>query len=355
MLKTFEQFKIHEILQPLYEYRLVYKKEFIDALKNIKNPIAKDILELKDEDNKNIDINRINSILDSDSVEYLSDKKIDKQIEKSYGQEDDRYNDIVKKDDEVRDLFADEAKPIKAKIGKVVNKILSLSDKKYKSSEIEDFVNKYIGYINYKNKSIKFEIWNGEKISQAYLKSNYDIECNSELDKSCMSEVADDIPKIFKLYSKSPKIVSTLILLNDKNKIIGRSLLWNKVNGEDGNEYKVMDRVYCGRSADVELFRKWCVDNNYIFRYIRNNDSDKNRFKFLDSDEEKIELKLYVDLNITDLDYYPYLDTFSYLVKEKNRLYNYKPKYDYILLNDTVGGYMTMEGEYIEPCKKISK
>ena len=101
-----------------------------------------------------------------------------------------------------------------------------MKNKNYKGTEIEDFVSKYKA--NQKNKEdFHWEIVKGDKIHECYDTDNYiDVgNVTNELWKSCMNNKPQDF---YELYEYNKKKVSLLALKNNKNEILGRSLIWNQ-------------------------------------------------------------------------------------------------------------------------------
>jgi hypothetical protein len=88
-------------------------------------------------------------------------------------------------------------------------------------------------------------------------------------------------------------------------------LLWEKAVDIDGNEYKVMDRVYSIYDHEIDKFRKWASDNGYIFKYEQS--AKRERAFITPSGARNIDLK--VELDRLSFENYPYIDTFKFLNK----------------------------------------
>lgn len=108
--------------------------------------------------------------------------------------------------------------------------------------------------------NLKFEKVKGEDIRYWYHYEQYADGCNT-LNGSCMGD--DDCQPYFDLYVNNPKVCNLLILKGDDNKIRGRALLWT-FKDSDGNEVKLMDRIY-GKDSTIERFKRWATKNGYWY------------------------------------------------------------------------------------------
>jgi hypothetical protein len=124
---------------------------------------------------------------------------------------------------------------------------------------------------------------------------------------------------------------------SDPNKIIGRALIWKLDNGST-----YLDRPYANNDEDVNLFKQWGKDKGYVV--------------YGDSYQHK-----QVTLDKSDFQYYPYMDTFKYLNRDKNLLSTDANEFDngnqdWIRLESTGGDYEEAQqgvyseyyGEYID-------
>ena len=107
---------------------------------------------------------------------------------------------------------------------------------------LDEFANKSIGHIRYKNEFAELKIIHGYDIRKFY--------ANSTQIDSCMAGVHS--PRV-ELYCLNPKYISLLTYKNE-----GRALLWHD---DKGNKY--MDRVY-GNHKVVSLFAVWAEGNGYL-------------------------------------------------------------------------------------------
>ena len=115
------------------------------------------------------------------------------------------------------------------KPGAFVRKIF----KNYSDKEIEKFATLF------RNQQSKlmfdFKIVRGSQIKKYYSVESYAKE-RSSLGASCMKH--DECQEWFDLYVENKETISLLVLVNQQDKLIGRSLLW------ETPEHKIMDRIY---------------------------------------------------------------------------------------------------------------
>jgi hypothetical protein len=182
---------------------------------------------------------------------------------------------------------------VNTKIGRFIKKYLDLNSK-----SIENLVNDYKS--NYDldfNADKLFNIVSGDEIAYWYDYRNYE-PGKGTLNNSCMRSKK---PKKFLIYTQNPDVCKMIIMKNDKNKLEGRSLLW------ETNKGTYMDRPYCRKDSDIELFYKFAKKKGW-----KNYDTN---FRY--------KMKVFVK-NLPkkkgDLYKYPYMDTFRYLKIKKHEL-----------------------------------
>jgi hypothetical protein len=109
-----------------------------------------------------------------------------------------------------------------------------------------------------------------------------------------------------------------LVMFNDKNRLIGRALLW------DFDTHKIMDRIYTYNDEELSFyFKQWATENGYFYK------SEQNWFNtifFEQIGSGKKEFKIEIKLPNIKQHYYPYMDTFKFIDLEKGVLYNYIPE-----------------------------
>ena len=331
MIITFNNFILNE------EYSIVIKDELLNILKEMdKSAIRDDLLNLIGVDNKDLNINYIDRGDDVGTVKYISDIKVTNLIKKDSQLDDDWYLNNTS----TRAAFAENITPTVSKIGRLISNMSKLNGKKYKASEIEDFVNKYKAFLDYQKDLSRFQIYKGDDILKMYSTDYTDNSVHSsELSQSCMMDMNNTKPGILNIYTQNNN-VSGLILKNKSGKIIGRCLLWNNVADKSGKKYNLMDKIYYIYPSDKEVFIKWGKENKYLIRNTSNNLHDDYKKMFIDSNGVELMLNLKVKIKNIIFDFYPYVDTFQYLDRKNNIGYNYEPTDKVtIKLNETDGAF----------------
>lgn len=345
------------------EAQIQYFKDLENILKELKSPIASDLLELS---GKDIDVtsNYFNitdkddmlsfyradtkfkyKIIDSDTI-YTSFKSLCKLVGipyKDYDLPDGTIGEVKKiytKDDlreiydaEIAHFVSDngencfidinglekiksESKPQEAKIGRLALKLLKSNGKKYNDKELESFVNEFKAKIAIiKDKLKLFELVKGEDIKYWYSDNRYDYEKEGSLHGSCMRY--DDCQQYFGIYIENSKVCSLLILKseNDEDLIQARALVWTL---SDGTIF--MDRVYFSYESQVELFKAYAISKGWCFKQ-KQNSSDSENIIF-DNEGSHYTKDLKVELEKSEFGYYPYMDTLKYISKKKKTLSN---------------------------------
>ena len=205
------------------------------------------------------------------------------------------------------------------KIGRIIKTLLNKYDpsQEFTKSEIEDFVNKYKSQFSIENDSMKrFDLVSGTDIAKWYSSSNYYGSRYSQrgtLGKSCMASVSSTY---FDIYVKNPDVCKLLILKSkDDDLIVGRAIVW-KLNSPD---ITFMDRIYTIEESDVNLFRKYAIENGW--EYKLKNDSSEHSLDLVSSKG----INTYVELNVKinksqNYRNYPYLDTLCFFHPESGLL-----------------------------------
>ncbi len=183
---------------------------------------------------------------------------------------------------------------VKVRIGRFIKKIYP----NYTDSQVEGLTNMIKSYIKYKLTDIK-EV-SGEKIRYWYNENHYAFENKGTLGNSCMRH--SDYGYKFKIYVNNPDKCKLIILLNDKNKLLARALLWNTDKGP------YMDRVYFTNDYEEKFFRKYANEKGYKNYY-----DYKKKMKVTD---------LVLPKDIDEPCDYPYMDTFKYIYYKKNMITN---------------------------------
>lgn len=194
---------------------------------------------------------------------------------------------------------------------------------KYSDSEVEKFVNQWKSLSD----NSTFEIWDGSDIkkgysSRLYHSNDYDHGMNP-LMNSCMNDMTC---VSFYQYCRDVKL---LVLLDSKNSILGRALLWKDKEGRN-----IMDRVYFIYDKDYYKFLRWADENDYYYK--KNN---TGLTKFIKREKEEVILTGVKIINAYAFpdEEYPYMDTFSYV--QADTAYNFEPKGNYWRFMNTDGTY----------------
>ena len=179
---------------------------------------------------------------------------------------------------------------------------------------IEKLHNDYLSYQT--GDYIKVEYLVGENILDGYKKDNYHSN-KSSLGGSCMTDKLNYL----KLYTNNPDKIQ-MICVKIFEKIVGRALLWTTDCGK-----KVMDKIYICDEWVGSKFDEIKLEHNY-----------ENWSDYGSSDNI-----LSLTLNTDNIEKWPYLDTFQFLVLEEDKtkatLSTYPPKGYSMRLRSTGGGY----------------
>ena len=161
--------------------------------------------------------------------------------------------------------------------------------------------------------SYTMEIW--KCVRDAYDDKNFAEENGSELWNSCMNNKLDFI-QFWEMIG-----VKVLVCLNEDNRIVGRSLVWEGVKDFHGNEYTFMDRVYTHSQKWDKVFLDYAVQNGWIY---------KDDFKsagvshFIDSSGERHRMDLFYKINLGEKEImsiaFPYSDTLQHLSDKLDNL-----------------------------------
>jgi hypothetical protein len=161
----------------------------------------------------------------------------------------------------------------------------------YDNKKIEKTHNDYVSYQT--GNHIKVEYLLGKQILDGYKRDNYQAS-KSSLGGSCMTDKLSYLD----LYTKNPNKVS-MVAIKMFDKFVGRCLLWTTNCGK-----KVMDKPY--------ICDEWVLSK---FDEIR----EKEGYLSF-NDVVNLEMKLFIDLDTTDIDEWPYLDTFMYLTFHQKKV-----------------------------------
>jgi|LakMenEpi03Aug12_release.lakeMendotaPanAssembly.Ray.scaffolds.fasta_scaffold108730_3 hypothetical protein len=208
-------------------------------------------------------------------------------------------------------IYSSGRNPIR--IGRLVNSIMSAAKQPVTPQEVEQFSNAYKSAWDMMNDAfLKFDIVSGYDISKWYHEYTYESD-DSTLGGSCMRY--DYCSEFFGIYTENSDVVKLVILYSDRDGgmkdgkfigryIKGRALLWKTNQGD-----MFMDRIYTNNDSDVELFKQFAEKNGWWCKKVQNSN---NRFTAQRGSALK-DPTYTVDLQWADHEYYPYVDTLSYM------------------------------------------
>jgi hypothetical protein len=351
MLSSFKNFSENILLEKILSESVVY---FSPKMRNIlkrldNNDISKSLLDIEMTDIKPdvtfIDIgdkegyitfntmkNALNKIKDEyDHLEYIKNEPGHQDVERRKMLIKDIYNHP-----KLSDIFKKSTNPLR--IGKFINKALP---NKFSDKQIEEFVNLFKSSLE-KSGEI-FEIVEGDYIATWYNHITYK-ENKGQLGNSCMKNKDSDI---FEIYTKNPEVCRMLILKED-NMLIGRALVWKlsemKAYGRElPSDLYFMDRQYTIKESDVDKFRKYAADNDWVYKTNNNHHSLDN--VTYQGSEFSATMEVEVKSNPGE---FPYMDTFRRFNPNDKSLHNDEEdssdyEGDYIL-DHTDGTYREIEG-----------
>ena len=206
-------------------------------------------------------------------------------------------------------------------------------DAAFSDAEIETFVNEFVAcskMFDFDKSGLTFKVVKGADIAKYYLDKNYYgySESADKFEKgvlwnSCMRYAR--CQRYLNIYTQNNQ-VSLLVLVTSEDKVVGRALLWQLTPDNDSKIY--MDRAYTIHDSDVKLFNNYAIKEGYVYY--------TNGGPKLDNDD--YDNQLFVKLNNTSFDLYPYMDTFSYLDGGGDLLSSSSEDFNYDYeLNDTCG------------------
>lgn len=225
---------------------------------------------------------------DKSKLSYLSKDRIDALDETEYWSSSKRYM---------------------AKPGSFISKLF----KDIPAKEVEKFST--LLRTQSKKPPFTFNIVKGSDIKTYYYYQSYASSDRGTLGASCMKH--EHCQRYLDLYIENQDNVTMLVMLNDKDRLIGRALLW------DFDGYKIMDRIYTQNDEELSFyFKQWATENGYFYK------SEQNWFNTLFFEQVgtgRKEMKIEFTLPNIKQHYYPYMDTFKFIDLDKGKLYNYIP------------------------------
>jgi hypothetical protein len=288
MIKKYFDFRSFFLLESL----LKVDKDLHVILSKIsdKDPVAKMLVGLINQD-ITTNVNYLKSSDKNDDIKFVNDTQVSRFID--------------------ADIDPFERAANTAKIGRTIRQILTLNKISVTDSQIEQFVNSYKSAWDIKNKKGGFQLVSGDEIKHWYLEDNY-VGGGGQLNNSCMRY--DTCYNFFDIYIKNPDVCQLLIMLDDRNKLLGRALVWKLMPGTGKSEY-FLDRIYTRFDSDIYKFEDW-------FRnYLKISEDDDFSGHILGITQGcKVQLKNW------KFKFYPYMDSLYILDYETGILGTYDSK-----------------------------
>lgn len=162
------------------------------------------------------------------------------------------------------------------------------------------------------DKIVKY--YNGDKYAEGF--------GSTTLNNSCMKY--DECSEYIEFYEEIGLRMLVLFSESQPDKIKGRALIWPDVDfvGEDGKTEKVtfMDRIYFHEDGDLELFKEYAINHDYIYKKHQNYEETKE-FKrngeivtgtLVFNTGLKITMTSKDDVKLGEIKKFPYTDTLMF-------------------------------------------
>lgn len=309
MIKKYSNFRYFFLLESL----LKVDPDFFTLIKDTssKDPIAKMLLGLIDQD-ITTNVNYLKPSDKNDDVKFVNDTQVKRFLDVGQDPFDRATNS--------------------AKIGRTVRQILSSNKIGFTDQQIEKFVNTYKNSWDkkYKKTGEGLHLISGEEIKHWYLESTY-VPGGGSLNNSCMRY--QETQEFLDIYTENPDVCQLLILVDDKNRLLGRALLWKLIQGTGKSPY-YLDRIYTRFDSDAEKFADWFRD------FLKVKDDNFSAHFHGITQGCRVKLKKW------KFKFYPYMDTFAILDYNDGILLTYdgedRKRLQYHIQN--TGGYPNVPG-----------
>ena len=287
MIKKYFDFSFFLLLESI----LKVNPEFDELIKSIsdKDPVAKMLLSLIDKDIKT-NVNYLKPSDKNDDMKFVNDTQVKRFIDAGQDPFDRATNS--------------------AKIGRTVRQILTTNGISVTDPQIEKFVNTYKNAWDksFKKTSEGIHVVSGEEIRNWYLFDKY-VPGGGQLNSSCMRY--RETQSFLNIYTENPDVCQLVILVDDKNRLLGRALLWKLIPGCNKYGY-YLDRIYTRFDNDAEKIADWYKD------FIKATDDNYKSHSIGRTSGSKVQLKNW------KFKEYPYMDTLSVLDYEDGILGTYE-------------------------------
>ncbi len=196
------------------------------------------------------------------------------------------------------------------KISRLVN---TLFPKKYTEDQVVEFTNLF--KIEVDKQKYTFKIVEGKEISKYYDESNYIENTENSLGASCMrySHCVDYL----KIYEENINTCCLLVLVDNNDKVVGRSILWKDfvIDSVNITPKYIMDRIYFHKEYMLITFIQWARENDTMYK-TNNNNNDIISFTYNNISYDKLDIAILLDE--TRFEKYPYMDTFRVMDSSGN-------------------------------------
>lgn len=189
--------------------------------------------------------------------------------------------------------------------------------------------------------NFKFSIVNGEDIRYWYHYSR-NADSSGSLGASCMKH--DFCQEYFDIYCKNTDQISLLLMLDSRERVLGRALLW------EDESVKIMDRIYTINDEELTYhFKMWANENGYLYKAYQRWNMPLQIVK--DGKEQVYRIK--IKLKHWDFPKFPYVDTFKFLDTRKGEISNYNTEDSDIILMHSEGKFMPQDylfEDFVDNC-----
>ena len=201
--------------------------------------------------------------------------------------------------------------------GKLINKLFD----NFSDIAIEKFGNAYKAEISAIFIFDNFKVVKGEDIRFWYDDKNYaPTSGGGDLSQSCMrygtghQSGHESCQSYFDIYCNNPDKCGMLILTDFNNKLIGRAIVWFKLRKPVDQTF--MDRIYTNNASDTELFKKYAVQQGWLYKY-QQSAHDPSYIENGQRVQKSISLQIAPP---KDYKKYPYMDTLKFYNPGTGRL-----------------------------------
>ena len=213
------------------------------------------------------------------------------------------------------------------KIGKLIKKIVP--------DAADQTIEKLVNLLKSYKSGFEIKVVEGEEISKYYKKES--CQSGGSLGNSCMAGKSTEFKYIFDIYTKNPKSVKLVVLLDNTGMCVSRALLWNvsellpyyntekfysnmKNFKEEGwfnveGEFQFLDRVYFVRDWHEQMIFNWAKEKGIAHKW-----GTQMRWNGQVTSVPNCKIRL----NKIAYRNFPYLDTFKYYDVKSATISNYK-------------------------------